>query len=587
MISDQRNYSFGHWFLLLLIIIPGIILRFYDLDVRALHHDESLHGYYSYLFFKDPDVHFYKYNPLLHGPLLYHTLPFFYWIFDVSKFVMRMPVAIISSVLLFTPIFFRDKLKFSTILIITSLLAFSPSILYWSRFIRHDFFVILGLVIILIGYFIQPPFWKAPLIGLGSAIHFCTKENFFVHFALLIGFIIFEHGFKYFFKPTHESILEKTIDYIIKNIPAFLIGIAIFSLISTYFYTYGFQYWDGIIDATYRKSIVYWFNQHQTERIGGPFSYLFILLTIYDSWLLVFLFVHLILFYRSQNWLVNTGFLMTFLLSFIAYFMFEKQMFLYPFLKDILKVKTHLDFWIYFPLIYHSVAVTAHFLKNEQYSLAVSGYLFFATFFTYSYLGEKVPWLGLYPLIIGVFFFSLHFTKELSFHWGIFFIPILCFNIYKAYLINFKSPGDQKFAITQVQTSNDFENKAIELKKISDQSPEGLKPRILAIGSNVWPLAYYFRDMKDFVYNQSNRNFNSFDFIFMDQINLKEVDDIERFEKTRISMRHWWVPDQRKITWKGYFKTLFTLEPWNKPGTKWSYLLKRKPQIPTEPITTE
>ncbi|MDC1174064.1 TIGR03663 family protein [Bacteriovoracaceae bacterium] len=577
MISDHhKKYSVLQWLALFSLIVAGIFFRFYHLDVRAFHHDESLHGYYSYLFFKDSASHFYKYNPLLHGPLLYNTLPFFYWIFGITKFVSRMPVALISSLLLIIPLYFKDKIKYSTMFLIISLLAFSPSLLYWSRFIRHDFFVLLGLSIILVGYFIQPPFWKAPLIGLGAAIHFCTKENFFVHLALLIGFVIFESILNYFSTDYRETLIHKTLSYIKHNFLPFLIGVVLFSLISTYFYTFGFQYWDGIIDGLYRKSLTYWFHQHQVERISGPFSYLSIILSLYDPWIIFFLSIHLILFYRSMEWLPRLGFFLTFLLSFLFYFMFEKQMFLYPFFKDILKIKTPIDFWLYFPLIYHAVTVTAHYLRSEQKTLAVSGYLFFSSLFTYSYLGEKVPWLAVYPLIAGIIFLSFHLSKELSFHWSIFFVPILFLNIHRSYVINFQDVNENRHAISQVQTTKDYETKALSIIKEIENAPEEALPRVLAYGTNVWPLAYYFRDNITFDYNQSEKNFERYDYIFLDHRHLKLVKDMSQFDMKVLPMRHWWTPDQRSITWSGYFNTLVFLKPWSNPGVKNSYLLKKK-----------
>ena len=86
------------------IFILGLFLRLYNLEDRALHHDESLHGVYSLYYLLNPKLSYYKYNPLLHGPFLYHIIPWFYWIIDISKWSLRLPAAMLGSLFIITPI---------------------------------------------------------------------------------------------------------------------------------------------------------------------------------------------------------------------------------------------------------------------------------------------------------------------------------------------------------------------------------------------------------------------------------------------------------------------------------------------------
>ena len=48
----------------------ALVLRVVDLDVRAMHHDESLHAKYAWDLAEGRG---YVHNPLMHGPLLFHT----------------------------------------------------------------------------------------------------------------------------------------------------------------------------------------------------------------------------------------------------------------------------------------------------------------------------------------------------------------------------------------------------------------------------------------------------------------------------------------------------------------------------------
>ena len=50
------------------LMFVGLVLRFWDLGVKAYHHDESLHAFYSWRLF---DGQGYVHDPMMHGPLLF------------------------------------------------------------------------------------------------------------------------------------------------------------------------------------------------------------------------------------------------------------------------------------------------------------------------------------------------------------------------------------------------------------------------------------------------------------------------------------------------------------------------------------
>jgi hypothetical protein len=60
------------WFFFGMFILAAV-LRFWGLADKPLHHDESLHAYYSWQFLLNPAN--YQYNPLLHGPFQFHVIP--------------------------------------------------------------------------------------------------------------------------------------------------------------------------------------------------------------------------------------------------------------------------------------------------------------------------------------------------------------------------------------------------------------------------------------------------------------------------------------------------------------------------------
>ena len=70
------------------IILMTFVTRFYDLGTRVMSHDESLHTYFSWLFYRGQG---YQHSPMMHGPLQFHLLALTYFLFGVSDFTARIP----------------------------------------------------------------------------------------------------------------------------------------------------------------------------------------------------------------------------------------------------------------------------------------------------------------------------------------------------------------------------------------------------------------------------------------------------------------------------------------------------------------
>ncbi len=121
------------------IFFVSVYLRLWDLDVQAIHHDESLHAYYSY---KNSLGDFYKHHPITHGVFLMHLTGGVFYLLGDSEFTSRLPQAIFGSALVLLPIVLRAWLGRFGSIFASVLLAFSPSLLYFSRFARNDIFMV-------------------------------------------------------------------------------------------------------------------------------------------------------------------------------------------------------------------------------------------------------------------------------------------------------------------------------------------------------------------------------------------------------------------------------------------------------------
>src|SRR5215204_1663008 len=85
----------------------AVAFRFYALGDRAIHHDESLHATFAWYFYKGMG---YTHDPLMHGPLLFHLMSFFYMLFGVNDATTRFVPALLGSLLVLLPWLLRPFL---------------------------------------------------------------------------------------------------------------------------------------------------------------------------------------------------------------------------------------------------------------------------------------------------------------------------------------------------------------------------------------------------------------------------------------------------------------------------------------------
>ena len=149
-----------------------------------MSHDESLHTQFSYQFYNGEG---FNHTPLMHGPFLFHITALSYWLFGDNDMTARIPVAIFGVLLVIIPYFFRNWIGRIGGLFTSFIFLISPYLVYYSRYIRHDIYVIVFALIVFLGswyYFHQRKdkylWWFAG----GLALMFSTKEVAFIYVAI-------------------------------------------------------------------------------------------------------------------------------------------------------------------------------------------------------------------------------------------------------------------------------------------------------------------------------------------------------------------------------------------------------------------
>ncbi|MQG12444.1 MAG: TIGR03663 family protein, partial [SAR202 cluster bacterium] len=201
MVAINLNYKIISYSLLAFL---GVLVRFIDLSNRAVHHDESLHGYFSFI---TSQGDYYNHNPLTHGMFLFNVLSSSFWLITDNDFILRLPFALSGVVLIFVPLLLKKEIGFLPCFIFSLLVTFSPSIAYFSRFARNDIFMALTLLILVIAIFKYIKTSKIIWIYVSVAflsLGYTIKESMYIN---VFGILIFL--FLYSFTDIKNIILGK------------------------------------------------------------------------------------------------------------------------------------------------------------------------------------------------------------------------------------------------------------------------------------------------------------------------------------------------------------------------------------------
>ena len=176
------------------LVVAALVMRFWDVGARAMHHDESLHALYSWNLFNDLN---YQHNPMMHGPFQFEANAAIFFIFGDSDVTARMLYVVMGTVLVAMPFLLRKRIGPLGALFTSGLLAISPTLLYFSRFARNDILMAvwaLGLVISMWRYLDEGKsrylYFSAALMALA----FGTKESAYLVVATLGLFLTLQVG---------------------------------------------------------------------------------------------------------------------------------------------------------------------------------------------------------------------------------------------------------------------------------------------------------------------------------------------------------------------------------------------------------
>lgn len=461
----RQFFTFERIFLILLVL--AFVLRFWQLDLKLLHHDEAIHSWFSYNLLTEST---WAYDPSYHGPFLYFITAGMFSVFGASDLVARL-LPSLFGVLLIPLVYCIYRLGYiskTQTLLVSLFIAISPDMVYFSRFLRHDIFMLFFTFLIIVAlfyYFERRQSRFAIIAAIATAGALCCKEEMPV-LLIIIG--------SFFLISLWQQRLTLPAPWKKDLIISVLLVVALCCTLYTGFgghpetiigKTTGWSedgYHFDFTTTGWYQAVEHWMDMHNQQRLGGPYYYYIPLDLLYE--LPIFLLAIIgtiqilfsgqglsILFRRLKNGIFLRKFSLT--------------------TSDLAIISSHQ---------LKRASLTDQ--KSETFFRFCAWWMLMTMAF-YAYVGEKVPWL-IIPQLLPMCFvavYHLNWQKTAVAFIGCVFLVVMTWHV--AFV-----PADINEPIVQVQNSEEMR----DVMKLIDGSN-----KVVIASKDYWPLPWYYRDTWD------------------------------------------------------------------------------------------
>ena len=269
------DISRDNWLAAFIAILAGaILLRLMAVDLKPLHHDEGVNGYFLTSLVRAP--HTYRYDPTnYHGPSLYYLAWLSSTVLGLNTFAIRFVPALFGLATVALLAGQRARLGALGSLTAAGLLAVSPGAVFHSRYFIHEALLVCGTVGLV---FAAADVWAFgrvrswALAGAWSALMFTTKETWTITLGVLVCAIVATRV--WYALPggpgVSAAIRPRRLDAW-----GLATGVLVFAVLSVPLYTSLFTNRAGLLDAF--RTLAVWSGTAQKDHTHG--------LTAYTVWL--------------------------------------------------------------------------------------------------------------------------------------------------------------------------------------------------------------------------------------------------------------------------------------------------------------
>lgn len=453
-------------FLGLLIVLFALALRLFELGERVFHHDESVHASFTLKLLEYGE---YSYNPAYHGPFLFHSTAAIFHFLGINDTTARLIPVFFGIAAILVLFLLKKELGKSGVLWSMFLLAFSPSMVYFSRFFRNDMIIVFCTLAAVAGVFryldnihSSKRYPYLILTALSLAIAVSSKENAYLILLTFGGYAGLALLYRIYSDWKKEKLgLQKSLlrkaSALLPYLPEIILSGALSVFIILFFYSSVFRN-DVSLFSIVERAFNHWMAMHRIERIGGPFYYYIPILFRYEV-----------------------------------------------------------------PVILFGIAGFFHFLWNKARNKG-QNYSFFlflcywalTSFLLYSYLQEKVPWLVVhivlpFVLLAGALLGEIfplearsrqpksdYSGKTLTLLAGILVLSLLV-SLGQCISVNYYRSMEADELMTHTQASPDIRELMTKIEGF-DRAPGVLRIYVIDPNQLYWPLPWYLRDYEKAAY---------------------------------------------------------------------------------------
>lgn len=453
-LSQKIKHLFTFERIFLLIFIITIFLRFWQLDLKLLHHDEAIHSWFSYeLLTKGTWV----YDPSYHGPFLYYVTAGMFSLFGDSDLVARLLPSLFGTLLipLVYCIYRIGYINKKQTLFAALFLAVSPDMVYFSRFLRHDIFMLffsLLLLVAILYYFEYGQTRFAIIAAIAMAGGLCCKEEMPIIILIFASFFIYaiwRGKFKLPLDWKYDCILGAFLVLVIMSTMYSAFGVHIDTLVGQNF---------ALNTTGWYQAVEHWTAMHNQQRLGGPWYFYIPLYLLYELPIFILAIIGTLQFLCKG---VNPSLFIKRMINWVKYRGSGIP------IAELAAVS-----------LQQLITQKPEYSKSDEFFRFCIYWMILIMAF-YAVVGEKVPWL-IIPQLLPMCFvavYKLNWQKMVFAIIGCLFLILITWHV--AFI-----PADINEPIVQVQNSEDLRD-VMQLIDASDH--------VVVASKNYWPLPWYYR----------------------------------------------------------------------------------------------
>jgi len=117
------------------VVVAAFAARLYRLGARTAHFDEGRVAYWVLDYAASGN---FRYRPIVHGPFLQHVNEVAFGVLGPTDFAMRAVVAAVTALFPLSALLLAKRLRDVEVVALAAFWAFTPVVLYYSRFMRGD-----------------------------------------------------------------------------------------------------------------------------------------------------------------------------------------------------------------------------------------------------------------------------------------------------------------------------------------------------------------------------------------------------------------------------------------------------------------